>query len=193
MTIGPRASRPFRIAHGMILVAATAIAFAIFRYSQPANLNFTTLGGRWEQWLFYWMHRVVPFPASWSIALLVIDRYEQRSGRRRGARHAGIVACYAATIAVALTSVISMMFSLVHVLEDLQVVPKVLSHGRHALSPFDNAPMEEIVGAAVLGAWAALSAGRRWRTESSWIDRLGRVLGCCWIGLFVLYVYAYSG
>jgi hypothetical protein len=184
----PLVKRPFRIADSMVLVAATAVAFTIYRYSQSARLSFTTFGGNWEQWLFLWMHRVVPFPAMWSLAVFAIAQRDPRNGRRRGVRHAGIVACYAATVALALTSLISSTFSTVHILEDALLIPKVLSHGRHWLSPFDNAPMEEIVGAAVLGAWSAMAATRCWRTEPSWIDRLGRILGAFWIGLLLVYL-----
>ena len=61
------------------------------------------------------------------------------------------------------------------------------------MPPFANAPMEEIVGAAVLGAWSAMAASGRWKSQPSWIDRTGRVLGMFWIGLFLIYLYAYTG
>lgn len=34
---------------------------------------------------------------------------------------------------------------------------------------------------AVLGAWLALLISRKWRSEPSWVDRMGRVLGLYWI------------
>jgi hypothetical protein len=43
------------------------------------------------------------------------------------------------------------------------------------------------VGLAVIGAWLVLASGRRWGAEPSWIDRLGRLLGACWIGLFLIH------
>jgi len=39
---------------------------------------------------------------------------------------------------------------------------------------------------AVIAAWLILGITRLWRTEPSWVDRLGRVLGVCWIVLGVL-------
>jgi hypothetical protein len=189
----PSVRRPFRIGDGMILVASTAIAFAIFRQNEPVP-SFSTFGRGWEQWLFEWMHRVVPFTALWSYAVFAIARRDPKKGRRP-ARHAGIVACYAATVALAVTSIISSGFYIIHTLEDAQWIPKILSHQTqsHSPIPFASAPMEEIVGASVLGAWSALAASRRWRIESSWIDRFGRFLGVSWIVLFLIYVYAYTG
>jgi hypothetical protein len=32
-------------------------------------------------------------------------------------------------------------------------------------------------------AWALLAITRRWKSEASWIDRLGRMLGVLWIGM----------
>ena len=42
-------------------------------------------------------------------------------------------------------------------------------------------------GPAVLVSWTTLLLGRRWRAESSWVDRLGRAVGVFWIveGLIV--------
>ena len=34
---------------------------------------------------------------------------------------------------------------------------------------------------AVGSAWAVLALDRRWRPESSWLDRLGRILGAYWL------------
>ena len=63
----------------------------------------------------------------------------------------------------------------------------------HLPPPFGEAPFEEIVGGVALGAWATLAATQCWRTEPTWIDRLGRVLGVCWIFLLILYLYGYTG
>ena len=97
--------------------------------------------------------------------------------------------------ALALTALIASAFYTLHILEETGTISRIFSHGRnaHAMPPFANAPMEEIVGAAVLGAWSAMAASRRWRCQPSWIDRAGRVLGLSWIGLFLIYLYAYTG
>jgi hypothetical protein len=188
------AKRPFRIIDLMVLVAATAVAFAISRRGIPRGMSFTTFGGNWEPWLFYWMHQSTPFVSMWSFAIFAIDRVDIRK-RRRHPRHAGIIACYAATIGLATSALISSGFYMVHVLEDSGVIHKVLSHQRqlHLPPPFGEAPLEEIIGGVVFGAWAALASTRRWRAEPTWIDRLGRVLATIWIGLLLIYIYAYTG
>ena len=188
--------RSFRIVDLMVLVAATAGAFAIYRNGvfQP-GVAFTTFGHRAEAWLFYWMHQVTMFPAMWSIAVFAIDVSDRRNRRRWRARSAGGIACCAATVAIVISTVIFCSFYLVHVLEETHAISKILSHPRlmHAPPPWGEAPLEAFVGAGVLGAWSALLVSRRWRSEPTAIDRLGRVLGVIWIGLFITYLYGYTG
>jgi hypothetical protein len=188
-------NRPFRLVDGMVLIAATAVAFAIFRQGLSGQVNFSTFGGSGEQWLFFWMHQVVPFPAMWSLAVFGIAVRDRSRGRRRKPREAGVVACCAAVVALTITTLIASTFYTLHVLEEFRAIPRIFSHARnsHAMPPFANAPMEEIVGAAVLGAWSAMAASGRWRARPSWIDRAGRFLGMIWIGLFLIYLYAYTG
>jgi hypothetical protein len=191
----PSVRRPLRIIDLMVLVAATAVAFAIYRRGVQPGLAFTTFGTNFEAQVFVWMHQFTMFPAMWSIAVLAIDRFDSRKRRRRVVRDAGVIACGAATVVIAISSLISSSFYLVHLLEDFQAIPRVLSHPRsmHLLPPFGEAPLEMFVGAAVVGAWAALALARRWRAEPSGIDRLGRVLGLSWIGLLILYIYGLTG
>jgi hypothetical protein len=191
----PPFKRPYRLVDGMILVAATAVAFAIFRKGLAPGLSFNTFGGSLEQWAFYWMHQVVPFPAMWSLAIVAIAAFDRRTPNRRKLRHAGIAGCFAAVAVLALTTVIASTFYGLHALEELQMIPRIFSHGRnsHATPPFANAPMEEIVGSAVIGTWALLAVGGRWKAERSWLDRSGRFLSVMWIVLFLTYLYAYTG
>jgi hypothetical protein len=37
------------------------------------------------------------------------------------------------------------------------------------------------IGCAVAAAWIVQATGGRWRSEPSWIDRMGRILGIYWI------------
>jgi hypothetical protein len=180
----------------MVLVAATAASFAIYRQTMSAPGSFTTFGGRWEPWVFYWMHMVVAFPAMWSLAVVAIVAFDRRvASPRRRFRSAGVVACCASAIATTTATLISSTFYLLHALEEIGTIPRIFSHprGSHGLPPFAGVPIEEFIGAAVLGAWSALAATRRWRAEPTWIDRAGRALGAFWIVLFLLYIYAYSG
>ena len=44
-------------------------------------------------------------------------------------------------------------------------------------------PMPLNIGLAIVLAWTVLGVTRLWRGEASWVDRLGQVLGVCWIAL----------
>jgi hypothetical protein len=171
--------RPFRLLDGMVLVAATGVAFAIFRQAKSPGVTFNTFGGIGERLLFYWMHQVVPFPAMWSLALFAIAVFDRSGGRGLEPRHAGSVATCAAVIVLLITTLVASAFYMLHFLEDIRAIPRIFSHARnsHAMPPFANTPMEEIVGAAVLGAWSAMAASGRWESQPSWIDRAGRLLG----------------
>lgn len=46
-----------------------------------------------------------------------------------------------------------------------------------------NLGIEATVGGAVAAAWALLAVGGWWAPERSWIDRLGRAVGACWIAV----------
>ena len=49
------------------------------------------------------------------------------------------------------------------------------------------------IGFTVAGAWLALILIGRWQSEPTWIDRLGRAIGCLWIVLaVVLWLRCYS-
>ena len=47
-------------------------------------------------------------------------------------------------------------------------------------------------GLTVLGAWMALIVGGRWRSDPSWVDRLGRFLGVFWVLMAVATVVGTS-
>jgi hypothetical protein len=41
------------------------------------------------------------------------------------------------------------------------------------------------VGVAL--AWSFLVASCKWRAEASWMDRLGRAMGACWVASIPLF------
>jgi hypothetical protein len=41
----------------------------------------------------------------------------------------------------------------------------------------------QAAGLAVLISWLILQLGGRWRSEASWVDRLGRAIGVAWISV----------
>jgi len=47
-------------------------------------------------------------------------------------------------------------------------------------------------GLAVTVAWVTLAVSGRWQPQLSWIDRVGRLMGCGWIGLMILHLWILS-
>ena len=45
-------------------------------------------------------------------------------------------------------------------------------------------------GIAIAACWVLLFPGGRWRTERSWIDLLGRILGVYWLAMIVIARFA---
>jgi hypothetical protein len=45
------------------------------------------------------------------------------------------------------------------------------------------------IPAAVCVAWLVLALTGRWQSESSWLDKAGRILGCCWLAMLPLFVW----
>jgi hypothetical protein len=46
--------------------------------------------------------------------------------------------------------------------------------------------LQEMAPYVVATAWLMLALSGRWRSEPSWIDRLGRIIGVFWVGLLPL-------
>jgi hypothetical protein len=104
---------------------------------------------------------------------LIIRLRAPRPSRRRLWHQPGLAACAAATLGVALKAldgVLSYHTGLGNGYLDM----KVLWFGW----PYS--------GPAVAGAWLARIVTGRWRAERSGIDRLGRLIGVCWLIQFVL-------
>ncbi len=98
---------------------------------------------------------VFPILVGLSFALLLLRLVRPRPGWPELARQPGALACLAAVAALFLAFWVEELF-----------------RTRISLA---------FVGAAVGLAWVALGVSRSWRSEDSWIDRTGRVLGVCWL------------
>jgi hypothetical protein len=101
---------------------------------------------------------------------------------RRAWKGPGAAACVAAVAAMALC-----------LLEEASLA----AHGRRGLwrsgtNPFPNAwPLFEVwIALAVLGAWVALAASRRWRIRRSRADRVGVALGSAWLAVLAYRIFA---
>ncbi|HEV3163064.1 MAG TPA: hypothetical protein VGZ22_03405, partial [Isosphaeraceae bacterium] len=111
----------------------------------------------------------LPFLAAWTPALLLLRLRKPRPRLGRIARQPGAVACAVATTAMTIVAL------WILALWAAGVSGRVL----HASVLFVN--YSQLVGFAVVGGWASLALGGRWRQEPSWIDRAGKLAGAAWI------------
>lgn len=186
--------RRFHLLDALILVAAAAPAILWTRAAiGPSARQWELVADRWREFRLEHFAAViqegcgpvaVPTLLAGTLAILTLRARRPRPAWRRLARQPGAVACGAAAVASAiLVAMIVLADALTHDgspnLIDLR---DWFSSGALGLIKH----LTSTVGCVVLGAWLALASGGRWAAEPSWIDRSGRLLGACWIGLFLL-------
>jgi hypothetical protein len=185
--------RRFRLIDAMILVAATAlgcfITVSIVReqclsggwsigldeggdqvsgggINQAAVEDLLLVGTLGIAWLSF------PFFAIWTLAMIPLRFISPRPRLRRMVRQPGAMAMIAAGVGIAIAGIhVATIFVALGsgVLGDSVLIMVVMGG---AMS---------YPGLAVFVTWMTLLAGRRWRAEREWVDRLGRVFGAYWI------------
>ena len=152
----------------MILVAAMAMSLAASRHVT------STTNQRWDfghpRRLIHIVHDHIGLLLFFlSTACLLIRLRPPRPARRRLWCQPGFAACAAAVMGMVI----------------MAIVVVISNHAR--LGGWGNFAMQVFwrhwpcSGPAVAGAWLALIVAGCWRAERSGIDRLGRVLGACWL------------
>ena len=120
-----------------------------------------------------------------TMALFVLRLRHPRPRRRRLMRQPGAVACTVATNVFLITSLGI----------TAAVAIRYLSVWRFSVWAMYFLPLyfhcaygirlPTLMGAGVTCGWATLALGGRWHPEPSWIDRAGRLVGACWVVLFL--------
>jgi len=112
-------------------------------------------------------------------AVLMIGLYRAQPSRREAARGPGLVACFVAVAA----SILPLVWFAGRVLIESRLRYPIYS------VPFNNMFGRWMIAAGpmILGAWIALAIQGRWRPNPTWTDRVGCVLGSCF-----LLIYLYS-
>ncbi len=184
----------------MVLIAATAIGFALARtYSlavldnalKPYPLIPRVL-------LTIWVHilAALPVTALWSIAVFALNLRRPRHPLRQLVRQPGFVATGAVTLV-----------SLVRLGGFLTLMARTIGNRFYTLSlgvsnafsvtvsypgPVNSATVYNSayfassafgISTAVAAVWLLLIASRRWRSQPDWLDRLGRALGAYWVAI----------
>lgn len=197
----PPSRRSLRTADVMIFVAVLAAAFAASGSIADATLGFVS----WPQIpsqlefirkmaalkppsslnlanavsglvLHLWMLSA-PFVVSMTIALIPIRLISPRPRWRRAALQPGTVAACAAVLAM---SYVGTLYGTVRFVatKDPELTAGDAAFALMCLTIF--------VGFSIIAAWTTLLAAGLWRTDPTWIDRLGRIVAVVWIaaGLF---------
>jgi hypothetical protein len=169
LTIREPTSRRFTLLDGMILIAATAVGFALIEW----YVELLGISGYFRL-ISYSLAEIslvvlatAPLLSMLSFGLLVLRLRPPRPSLHRLLCQPGFVA----SISVTISSVVSVILILAMMLSS------------NIMSSFIVIISSSLaVGCGVSTPWSVLFLSGRWRGERSWIDRAGRVLGACWLG-----------
>lgn len=176
--------RRFTLFDGMVLIAATAVGIACFRALWGSFEISLPRPHSLAAWLELFLTILVvgwPMLAIWTVAILFLRLLKPRPRRLLLTRQPGLIACVAVVTAIAL--VVSLVVG-------IGLIGWVLNGTMQFVwSDFDSSTgvelfifvMPIIIQIGVLGAWGTLALTGRWRSERSWIDRVGRLLGVVWV------------
>jgi hypothetical protein len=190
--------RPFCLADSMILVVAAAVGMAFNRVDW--DISVPMANQNLYEAIRCFVELTTPYLAALTVASLAMLLRRPRPPLRRLFRSPGAVACTVATAALVLVACWAasataasraIMFS-----QNVRLLPNRGGTGRGgAISdPLTGRLLVvygDQVGFAVAGAWLSLMLAGRWRPERTWIDRLGRAVGWCWLGLAIV-LWAHS-
>jgi hypothetical protein len=91
----------------------------------------------------------------------------------RGTRHTGWAS--PGRLAVLLTLVVFLLYSVRH------AIWSWFDKEHYLFSLWYRAGNHGAI--ALIGGWTLLTLAGAWRCQPEWGDRLGRILGCCWLGV----------
>jgi hypothetical protein len=141
------------------------------------------------------LHPLAAFLTPLTLALLALRLRWPWPSLRSCLRQAGAVACSVAAVCVILEVFNHFLDLTTRLYDSVQLHNSAASYmlptGRlPGLTLFDSIAFSlgEAPGLAVAGAYLALWSAGLWRTESSWIDRVGRLVGWFWIILALAFI-----
>jgi len=182
----------------MVLIMAAAIGLALTRYPlgyflEPASTTVKTVPTSRSVTSFPYpsIHRAVsavargstlvyPSVFAFTFAALVLRFKRPRPRLRRIFRQPGAVGCCAAILSFAVALLIQTPDTL-YVLHD----PRFNSWMINVCLATSR-----MTGVAVASAWLALALCGQWRSERTWVDRMGQLVAGSWIFAIVLEVAA---
>jgi hypothetical protein len=184
---GP-AARKFTMADLMILVAGSAAAVAWTKaYYGTSASQIEQLDGFWKYKLSYLIVTPVPALTSIGVALLVCRLRPPRPSLRRLVRQPGAVAMACVGLMLLLNAATMLAGHALNAGLDRVWPPTPMPGATIATISNEYSLMFATteVGLVIAACWLLLAAVGRWRAERTWIDRLGRGLGVCWIVVYL--------
>ncbi|MFO0889651.1 MAG: hypothetical protein U0790_10995 [Isosphaeraceae bacterium] len=153
-------SRRLTLLDSMALLGALALALALLpgRVSYLHHLIFEMPPGSWADILESIVRTSMPFLYYPALVLIPLRLRRPRPSGTWLLRQPGFVACCMVVLSAILVSLIGIHPRAHHI----------------------------VVGGLIAGSWLILAVNRWWAGEASWLDRTGRVIGACWIGLAFL-------
>ncbi len=153
--------------HGLVAVAETAFPIITGPYAVSVR----------TQWLSHLIVRYsYPVAVIWSLTVLVLAITPPCPPVRRLVRQPGFVACCVVAMTVLITGPLAFAISQHNFIAGLPTSTRLQIYLGEALT-FRRGEG----GFAVASAWLVLWANGRWRSQPSWADRLGRLLGLFWV------------
>jgi hypothetical protein len=171
--------RRLTLADLMLLVAATAPGLAVVRFANTLGLydeRIMRTTGKVRLALEAISVFVTPVIVPWTLMVLILSLRKPRPPLRRVAGRPGFVAC----ACVALTLLLQAPDLVIRACL-IETFPEVGTQYGRAV-----ATITLFSGVTILGAWMALALAGRWRPGRSWLDRLGCILGCYYIFIYVI-------
>ena len=163
-----KACRRFTIGDGMVLVAATAVGFALFRWYSEA-LGAAGL----DKYSFLTLGAACPL-ISWDLALAALYRRRPRPAARRLAGSAGP------------GSVLAIAFVGLLVMPPYIAARLAWPNGFPMSGGFDFVfVLAHMGGGIAAGQWMLSLMARRFRSGRGWIDWSGLVVSSLWFALLV--------
>jgi hypothetical protein len=170
----PGTPRLFFLSDAMMLIAAAAIALAVGRgyFNHYRQIRGGSIVDMRSQVIF-----TCSFIAlAWTLALIPLGSIGFLSSSR--VFRPGMAMCLAVALNVAFMTYYH-AWGLIQSQGRQDLKTEFWNLTAQSVLPYQNAMVIAV-------AWAILWRSGSWRPEPTWIDRLGRFLGICWIGSAVL-------
>jgi hypothetical protein len=172
--------RRITVADVMVLVAAMAPGLILLRAAADLDLLNLPLNPKappGRNFIEYLSVAGGSILGSMTFALLVLGLYKPGRGLREIIGGPGFVAC----AAVVAASVLPAAYFVIGVTWDTGLgTPRFSSYLNNLFARWTHGAVAMIIGASI-----ALALVGRWRPGPTWTDRLGCVLGNCWICIYV--------